>query len=193
MILVLTSCANELGKGKESDITDELGSIFQSENFRPDFNYEPISLLYKKSPLLQPGAKTSSIDSTFWFRFDPNLKYQGKENIIIDYLSTHNELGINQSTGSINGIFYFSADKEEKRIFNISGSWLFDIELNDSTKQEAIDSFTENLFPNLKNKMSFEDGWKYEINKTGYLENFELLAPGEDENWWVLRYDINMK
>ena len=112
---------------------------------------------------------------------------------VSDYLSMDDYFLIKQSTGSINGVFHFSADRSQKRRFHISGNWLFDIDLNDKTKKEAVDAICTLLFPILKNKIEFRDKWTYTHVSNDFDEVFTISKDESKAYDWSLNYKLMMK
>lgn len=170
-----------------------IDSILMEEGFAPGKEYAPLSLQYLGQPIFAPGQHIRKLPGELSFRFDPNLKYQEKYPFIVDYLCTDNQFFISQTTGSLNGILYFSTDSTHQQIFNISASWLLDIDINEVTQKEAIESISNSIFPILKDKMTFEDNWSYTHEHQNYDEVFQLKAPAPDGHWWSFRYDVKMK
>ena len=117
-----------------------LDSIYRAEKFDSIKDYKPLSLNYKGNPILRIGQKTSELDSTLSYRMDPNMDYQGFENLITDYLSIDDNLLIELGNySSLNGIAFFSADRKSKRIFNVSASWYFDLNMENMEKKEKTE------------------------------------------------------
>src|SRR5215212_2295950 len=126
MLIILNSCSNFVKKPNQYFATiDEvkLDSILKTENFNSGMDYGKVSLIYKGKSIFSLGQKLETLDSTFSFRYDPNGKYSNSFNLVIDYLSLDDNLSINLSEGSINGILFFSADQKNKGVFNIGGNW----------------------------------------------------------------------
>ena len=129
IILFLNSCGDsEKSSQNESEQNVEIqlkvDSILSSHNFKREIVYEPLSLIYNGKPILNPGQKVVTLDSTLSFRYDPNGKFWNKSYLIKDHLSLDDEISINLNEGSINGIFFFSSDQIENQIFDVSGKLL---------------------------------------------------------------------
>src|SRR5690606_19616592 len=108
--IILFSCGQKKIENKNAfDNLSKLDSIFNAENFQPETSYTPISLYYKSNPLLIPGQKTEDLPDNLSYRPDPNSDYQDYFDLIIDYLSLDDNFSIELSSGSINGIIFFSA------------------------------------------------------------------------------------
>ena len=181
--------ATQLGINKNQVVLD---SIYQVEKLDSTSTYQPLSLHYKGKPIFTIGQKTTEIDSTFSYRMDPNMDYQGFENLITDYLSTDNYLHIDLgNNSSLNGIVFFSVDKESKRIFNVSASWYFDLNQK-NMEQAAIDSITKRIFPLLKGKIQLKKNWTYEHKSKFRVEIFSLKQRERDQGW-ILNYEVELK
>ena len=192
--IILMSCGHKKNENKYAvDNLARLDSIFIVENFRPETSYAPISLYYKSKPLLTPGQKTEDLPNNFSYRPDPNSDYQDYYNLIIDYLSLDDNLSIELSSGSINGIIFFSADRLEKRIFNVTGHWTIDMDIDDDSKYEINQAICNRLFPDLKDKIEFIDDWNYSINHQNHSEIFKLKAPDKNGGRWTLSYSVELK
>jgi len=169
-----------------------LDSIYQVEKLDSTVNYQPLSLNFKGKPIFSIGQKTTEIDSNLSYRMDPNMDYQGYENIITDYLTTDDNLSIGLGNySSLNGIAFFSADRKSKRIFNVAGSWYFELQ-KENMEQIAIDSITNNLFPILKNKIQLINGWTYDFVTENQIEKFKVTQR-ENDKGWNLNYQVELK
>lgn len=184
---------NDADTKQITELTIKVDSVLISENFEREKKYEPISLNYNGKPILSPGEKIQNLDSTFSFRYDPNGKYWDKFNLIKDYLSLDDNLSIELTQGSINGILFFSYDQIENQIFNISGNWTIDAEITQKSEGEIIEQITERLFPILKDKLKFREGWKFINEKENYIEYFLVNPPKENGFWWTMNYEVKMK
>ena len=169
-----------------------LDSIYRVEKFDITVSYQPLSLNFKGKSIFTIGQKTTEIDSTLSYRMDPNMEYQGCENIITDYLTTDDNLSINLGNySSLNGIAFFSADRKTKRIFNVAGSWYFDLQ-KENMEQIAVDSITKNLFPILKDKIQLVNGWTYDFVTENQIEKFKVTKR-ENDKGWNLNYQVELK
>jgi hypothetical protein len=173
-----------------------IDSIFQNENFDPTKVYSnPICLLYLGKPLLTIGQNIARLDTSLSFRPDPNLKYQEYYPIITDFISVDEYYTVKQSTGSLNGIIYFSADKSG-RVFSISGSWLFDIDMTNETKQEALQTIKTKFFPCLLESLDFESKRKVAIRNMDFMETFDLVPPDNSKSGfgkWSINYEVKLR
>ena len=187
------SCKQPNNKNKhDNENKVVLDSILKSEKFRGSFLYQPLSLYYNGQPVFSIGQQVTEIDSTFSFRYDPNMNYEGFENIITDYLSTDDNFTIDIDGHSyISGILFFSKIKKSKQIFNVSGSWSFNL-LKPEIKQKALDLFTKNLFPILKNKIQLVNNWSFDYESENQIEHFKLKL-NENSNNWILVYEVELK
>ena len=169
-----------------------LDSIYAVEKFDSTRVYKPLSLNYKGNPILKIGQKTIELDSALSYRMDPNMDYQGYENLITDYLSTDDNLSIELGDySSLNGIVFFSTDRKSKRIFNVSGSWYFDLQ-KDNMEQVAIDSITKQLFPILKDRIQLENDWTFKLESDNQIEKFKVTQR-ENDKGWNLNYEVKLK
>jgi hypothetical protein len=169
-----------------------LDSIFSAEKFNREIKYTPLSLIYYGKPIFSIGQKISEIDSNLSYRMDPNMNYQGYEYIVSDFLSTDNHLSINLGNySSINGIAYFSADKEFNQLFSVSGNWYFDLH-EDNLHEAAIDSITNRLFPILKGRIKLESNWKYDHLTKNQIEHWTISVVNEFGGL-TLHYDVELK
>ena len=164
------SCNQYNGKTEK---LSQLDSIFHSENFDTTKIYsEPCCLHYKGKPLLAIGQNVKDLDTTFSFRRDPNGIYEKYTNIIADYLSVDDFFSVKLSTGSLDGIIFFSADKQG-RIFALTCDWTINAELVDTSSMEAI-HILKKYFPclpsNLKEKKVFE------LPHKDFIEKFKFLT-----------------
>ena len=168
-----------------------LDSILKFENLNAELTYNPLSLNFNGKPIFSIGQKLSKIDSTLSYRIDPNMDYQDYFPIIIDYMTTEDKLSVYQigKHSYINGILYFSVEQETKKIFNVSGSWGFEINDNGEIEQAEL-WLTESLFPKLKGKFEFKDKWNYKIENQYQTELFELK---KKEDSWILNYKVELK
>ncbi len=196
-ILFLNSCGYFKNQKNDSEISSDMetriDSILNSENFDRKIFYEPISLNFKGKAILRPGQKLDALDTTLSFRYDPNGGFWDKFNLIEDHLSLDDNLSIELKEGSINGIFFFSSDQQEKQIFNIAGNWTIATEVSDENEDQIIEQITGKLFPCLKGKIVFEENWKYENKKRDFVEHFKLKSPKENGYSWTMDYEVKMK
>lgn len=190
LIFIFCSCSNQV----ENNISKTIDSIFKKENFNPNTQYEPISLFFKGKPILTLGKSIDDIDSTLVFRSDPNLKYQDSSHSITDYLCIDKQLRFEfeNSTANLNGVLYFSAEKQKKQIFHITGHWGFMGLSNPTTEKATIDFVENELFPVLKGKFEIKKDWTFEIDKGKYVEFFNLIFTENRIFDWVLNYEIKM-
>ena len=199
MIFFLNSCGNSeiINNGTDTkqimELTAKVDSVLFLENFKRDNKYEPISLNYNGKPILSPGEKVQNLDSTLSFRYDPNGKYWDNFNLIKDHLSLDDNLSIELTEGSINGILFFSSDQIENQIFNISGNWTIGKEITQRNEDEIIKQITERLFPILTDKLKFQEDWKFINEKENYTEYFSVNPPKENGFWWTMDYEVKMK
>lgn len=194
IILFSCGCGQKKIENKNAlDNLSKLDSIFNVENFQPETSYTPISLYYKSNPLLIPGQKTEDLPDNLSYRPDPNSDYQDYFDLIIDYLSLDDNFSIELSSGSINGIIFFSADRIEKRIFNIRGHWTIDKDIDNDSINEINQAICDRLFPKLKGKIEFNDDWNYSINHQNLSEIFKLKAPVKNGGRWTLSYSVELK
>ena len=195
ILILVVSCKQNDRKTAENK-TDRnqiiLDSIYRAEKFDSIRTYKPLSLNYKGNPILRIGQKTSELDSTLSYRMDPNMDYQGYENLITDYLTTDDNLSIELGNfSSLNGIVFFSADRKSKRIFNVSASWYFDLN-DDNIANVAIDSITKILFPIVKDKIELDSTWSYQYKTENQVEHWKLTK-GEIMSGWNLNYNVELK
>ncbi len=182
----------KIDKNKTNQNQIVLDSIYRAEKFDSTITYKPLILNYKGKSIFTIGQKTTEIDSTLSYRMDPNMDYQGYENIITDYLSTDDNLSIQLGNySSLNGIAFFSADRKSKRIFNVSANWYFDLQ-KENMKQVAIDSITKHLFPILKDKLQLKNDWTYELESENQIEKFKVIQR-ENDKGWNLNYEVKLK
>lgn len=195
-MLLLNGCGKSVNQVVEIKPAHESHSrvdpIFLLENFRRDVEYQPISLRYKGKSILIPGQKVEDIHSSLSFRYDPNGDFWNKSSLIKDHLSLDDDLSIELEKGSINGIFFFSSDQKENRVFNISGNWTIRTQLTEDNEVEIIEQITKKLFPILKNKLKFEKNWKYESKNKNYIEHFLINPPKEEGSYWTMNYKVQM-
>jgi hypothetical protein len=154
--IAIISCNQKIDKKEK---LSQLDSIFQSEKFDTNKIYsEPCCLQYKGRSLLTLGQNVNQLDTSLSFRPDPNGNYDKYSNLITDYLSLDNFYSAKVSTGSIDGIIFFSADKKG-RIFNLSSNWTLNADLVDTSGMETIHLLTKFfpcLPPDFKGKRVFE-------------------------------------
>jgi hypothetical protein len=176
----------------ETQRTKTLDSIFTAEKFNSKIEYEPLCLCHNGKPIFSIGQKIFEIDSTLSYRMDPNMDYQGYEYIVTDYLTTDDHLSIKLGEySSINGITFFSADKKYYHLFNVSGSWYFDLN-EDNMEKVAIDSITNRLFPILKGKIKLESSWKYDHQSKNQIEHW-TISTVDGMGGWNLHYEVELK
>lgn len=169
-----------------------LDSIFRVEKFSRLKTYKPLSLMFKNKAIFGIGQNYQTIDSSLSFRPDPNLKYQYYFSIVIDYLSMDNKLSIDLGNhSSINGIIFFSVERQENQIFHISGNWRFDL-YEKKMEQIAIDAITTKLFPILKDKLELRKNWTYSLESKNQIEHFKILQRDSDKGWG-LTYRVELK
>ena len=151
--------------------------ILRSENFDTTKIYKiPVSLHYRGNPLLTFGQTTLSLDSNLSFRYDPNGMYSEDYACIVDYLSLDDYLSIEQETGSLSGILFFSADKR-KRIFHLGATWIFDTDTTKEVRKEALQAFVSRFFPTLKSEVDFETQRKLILENAEFTEIYEFAFP----------------
>lgn len=169
-----------------------LDSILIVEKFASNIDYTPLSLMYHKKPIFYIGQSINTIDSSLSYRPDPNYDYQDYFHLVKDYLSLDDYLSIRlNENSSINGIIFFSVDQRKNQIFNVAGSWTFDL-LDTTLNKVAIDSVTTHLFPVLKNKLTIKNNWKYKHEKTHQIEKWDLIKK-DRLNSWSLEYNVQLK
>jgi hypothetical protein len=168
-----------------------LDSIYRIEKLDTIAAYQPLSLNINGKPIFSIGQKLTEIDSNLSYRIDPNLDYQDYFPTIKDYITTEDKLSIYKigKHSYISGILYFSADQKSQRIFNVSGTWGFQVYENGIIEKMEI-WLTENLFPELKNKFEFKDNWNYKIENQNQIEHFEL---NKNKDNWILDYEVELK
>jgi hypothetical protein len=198
-VATIVSCSNRgvLNEKNYSVGQRNTDSIVKLTNFDTLKIYSsPVCLQYKGRPLLTIGQNISALDTGLSFRPDPNLDYWQYWPDITDYLSGDDFYWVRLKTGSLNGMIYFSTDKK-KRIFTLSGSWLFDIDINTDTKNLVLDAITTNLFPCIKGQLDFDKKLKTKIEHADFTETFELVPPdttqGRTYNEWDLEYEVILK
>lgn len=199
VVLFLLGCNTSENKKPEhqlySKLRTEIDLIFDTKGFKRNINYEPISLQFGGKSILYLGQDIEKLDSAFIFSRDANGANAYKLDVVTDYFSTDKQLSIELKEGTINGIFYFSADQIDHQIFTVSGSWVIDVfELTEEVQQEIYNEIITKLFPVLEGKLKIIENWKYEIDRQDYIEYFEIKAPQEGRShWWYLTYGIEFK
>ena len=197
--LLLIICIATISCGKQnrkSEKLSQLDSIFNSENFDTAKLYsESCCLQYKGKPLLTIGQTVNQLDKTLSFRPDPNGSFDKHSNIITDYLSIDDFYSAEVSTGSINGIIFFSADKKG-RIFNLSCSWTLNADLVDTSGMETIHILNK-FFPCLPS--DFKGKRTFELTHNDFIEKFKLypsLDSGDAnhnyDSHWFLDYSVKL-
>ncbi|WP_281979461.1 hypothetical protein [Tenacibaculum mesophilum] len=195
IILILGISCKQTDKKIAEKRTDRneviLDSIHRIEKLDTIANYKPLSLNFKGKPIFAIGQKLTEIDSTLNYRIDPNLDYQDYFPTVKDYITTEDNLSVHKigKHSYVNGILYFSADQKSQRIFNVSGTWGFQVYESGIIEKMEI-WLTENLFPALKNKFEFKDNWSYKIETENQIEHFELNKKNEN---WILNYEVELK
>ncbi|WP_408029405.1 hypothetical protein [Tenacibaculum xiamenense] len=168
-----------------------LDSIYQAEKFDTNRIYEPLSLNFNGKPIFSIGEKLKEVDSTLTYRIDPNSDYQDYFPLIRDYLITEDKLSLYKigKYSYVTAMVYFSAEGKSNRIFNVSGCWGFQV--YDPLILDKMETwFTENLFPELKDKFEFRNHWNYKIETQNQVELFDLIKKDES---WVLNYRVKLK
>jgi hypothetical protein len=197
--LLLIICIATISCNQKKDKTNKLSqldSIFNSENFDTAKVYsEPCCLQYKGRPLLTIGQNVNQLDSSLSFRTDPNGTYYKHSNIITDYLSVDDFYSTKVSTGSIDGILFFSADKKG-RIFSLSCSWTLNAELVDTSGMETIHILNK-FFPCLPS--DFKGKRVFELAHKDFIEKFKLNpsldsadADHRYKSKWSLEYSVKL-
>jgi hypothetical protein len=187
-------------KGAKTESISKIDSIFQSENFDTSKLYsEPCCLQYKGKPLLTIGQNTNKLDTSFSYRFDPNGVYDRDDkniSIVTDYLSLDDYFSAKVSTGSIDGIVFFSADKKG-RIFALSCNWTLNADLVDTSGMETVQILNK-FFPCLPT--DFKGKRQFELQHKDFFETFKLNPMTDSirtENGisprWTLEYDVKLK
>ncbi len=195
IILILGISCKQTDKKIAENRTDRneiiLDSIYRIEKLDTMANYQPLSLNFNGKPIFSIGQRLTEIDSTLSYRIDSNLDYQDYFPTVKDYITTEDKLSVYKigKHSYINGILYFSADQKSQRIFNVSGTWGFQVYENGIIEKMEI-WLTENLFPELKNKFEFKDKWNYKIENQNQIEHFEL---NKNKNSWTLNYEVELK
>lgn len=171
-------------------------SILFAENFDTTITYNDKSCLYYKGkPLLTFGRSIKLFDTTFSFRYDPNGFYQDfHRQGISDYLSFDDFYNTELSTGTIDGVMYFSTDKQ-KRIFKLEASFYLDAELVDTSGMEIMNYLHDKYFPCLPS--DFKGRQTFELTHKNFVEQFRLY-PSPDSAYaeqdvkphWSLDYVI---
>ena len=198
-VATIGSCSCGGGQNKKNYSVGQINtdSIVSLTNFDTLKIYgSPVCLQYKGSPLLTIGQNMLALDTGLSFRPDPNLEYSQYSPDITDYLSVDDFYYVRLNSGSLNGIIYFSTDKK-KRIFTLRGSWLFDMDINNDTKNLALQAITTNLFPCIKGQLDFDKKLKTKIEHADFTETFELVPPdttrGRTYDRWDLEYEVILK
>ncbi len=169
----------------------KIDSILRTRNFNPNTTYKPLSLHYKGKSFLSPNQTTNTLKNTFSYRPDPNGEFSHDFNYVKDYLSIDDNLSINLTQGSVNGILFFSSDQKYNRIFSISGYWTIDSKLIKDNPSEIITQISKQLFPVLKGKFELKKNWNYQHKKDNYIEHFSIETPDENSLFWNLHYKIH--
>jgi hypothetical protein len=195
--ITIISCQQ---KSSKTEKLSQLDSIFYSENFDTTRLYsEPCCLQYKGKPLLTIGQNINQLDTSLSYRFDPNGKYDRYDkniSIVTDYLSLDDYYSTKVSTGSIDGIIFFSADKKG-RIFNLSCSWTLNRDLVDTSGMETIQLLNK-FFPCLPT--DFKGKQKFELTHKDFVETFRLypltdsiITENGSSPRWSLDYEVLLK
>jgi hypothetical protein len=198
-ILFFIKC--EEPKSKESHVqlsetgnSEELERIFASNQFDPQKTYGPISLSIDLKPFIKLGQRIEELDKRLSLQKDVNGRYSEKSALIVDYFSADTDLSAKIKEGSINGILFFSADRKKGEIFDISGSWTIDANLEDeNSKLEVEKAIVDKLFPVLEGKLQIKPNWSYAIENATLIEHFKISQPGESQAYWKLNYSVEPK
>ncbi len=183
-------------KNSKTQKLSQLDSIFNSENFDTTKLYpESCCLQYKGKPLLTIGQNVNQLDTSLSFRPDPNGSFDKHSKIITDYLSLDDFYSAKVSTGSIDGIIFFSADKKG-RIFSLSCSWTLNAELVDTSGMETI-HILKKFFPCLP--LDFKGKRVFELTHKDFIEKFNLYPSPDSADadlghnpHWSLRYSVKL-
>ena len=194
IICIATISCNQ--KNIKTQKLSQLDSIFYSEKFDTTKLYsEPCCLQYKGKPLLTFGQNVNQLDTSLSFRPDPNGSFDKHLKIITDYLSLDDFYSAKFSTGSIDGIVFFSADKKG-RIFNLSCSWTLNADLVDTSGMETI-QILNTFFPCLPSDFKGEKA--FELTHKDFVEKFSLYPSPDSADadhgyipHWSLDYSVKL-
>jgi len=196
---LLIICIATISCNQQNSKTEKLpqfDSILYSENFDTSKLYsEPCCLQYKGKPLLTIGQNINQLDTSLSFRYDPNGRFEKHSKTITDYLSLDDFYSAKVSTGSIDGIIFFSADKKG-RIFSLSCCWTLNADLVDTSGMEII-NILKQFFPCLPN--DFKGKKEFDLTHKDFIEKFTLYpsqhSADYDNNYlphWSLDYSVRL-
>jgi len=156
--------------------------------------FDPLSLVVEGRRQTFLGRRIKEVRSELHIGLDPNGEFSAVPDPVTDYFSMDPRLSLQLNEGSVNGILFVAALEDGGRIFDVSGSWLFDLDLeNEGSVNEARSAIEEKLFPELKDKLRIEPGWEYSIEKDTLSEQFTISLPEAGRPYASLYYEVRMK
>lgn len=173
LLICLTtfSCTNNAVKTATQ--LSQHDSILVAVGFDTTADYVDKSCLYYKGKrLLTLGQNVELLDTTFSSRPDPNGAYQNFYRLgITDYLSLDDFYSAKLSTGTIDGILFFSTEKK-KRVFRLVATFEIDADLVDTSGMEIMNYMQGKYFPclppDIKGRRSVE------VTHENFVEQFRL-------------------
>ena len=190
LVGLLSSCGSK--PENERNILERyvvLDSIHNAEEFIPRLNYPSIAIFKDSLPFIRPGLKLEDLPSWFDYDIEPNLDFCQYPDVVTNYMSSDEALSVALEDGSVDGAMFFSASKKDRRVFNISTTWSFNVPDNPKSQQLAMDALCAQLMIHMKGFPQFEDGWFFELDDRGFTERYEMHAP-EDGQLWHLEHRV---
>jgi hypothetical protein len=198
LLLIILVFACNLRSNAPGPKRSTLDSIFFAEGFDTAVNYSDTPcLLYKGKPLLTIGGQVSRLVPTFAFQRDTAGKYAKYPQLVTDYLSRDRFFSAKLTTGTIDGVLYFTADNCG-RIIRIGGSWDLNADLVDTAGMEILGFLQNNYFPCLPQRLKTEQ--PDEVAHKNFKEIFRLYSSPDSADrdhgykpHWSLDYSIALK
>jgi hypothetical protein len=151
LLLLTFSCNTRDSNNKETPITYS----------------DTSSLYYKGAPLFVFNESFDKLSSRPSFYQDTTNRQGGG----YSYLTIDTFFSARQTTGTMIGNLYIETDNL-RRIQKVYGHWAISVQMNDKTKQEAIDTIKQKFFP--KMTQNFVLNKADTIRHKNYIEEFKF-------------------
>jgi len=136
---------------------------------KPKIHSDTSSLFYEGKPLFVFNETFDNLSSRLNFYQDTTNRQGGG----FSYITLDTFLSARQSTGTMIGTLLIETDNL-RQIQKVYGHWAISVQMNDKTKQEAIDSIKNKFFPIMSQK--FVQTNTDTIRHKSFIEEFKFYA-----------------
>lgn len=147
------------------------------------------SLFYKGRPLFVFNESIDKLSSRPNFYQDTTNRQGGG----YSYVTLDTFFSARQSTGTMIGTLYIETNNL-RQIQRVRGYWAISVQMNDKTKQEAIDTIKKRFFPEMTKNFLLTEADS--IIHKNFVENFKFYPSPDSGNvkhgfipHWIFDYD----